>query len=136
MLDIRNVLAPIDFSENSQKVAEAAAKITGQFDANLSLVFVVQKFDDYSGFFVPPLNLPTLVEELFQTAQHRMDDFLSENKEIFATSGVKEVSSEVLTGDVAEEIMSLANEKMYDLIVMGTHGYKGVERILFGSVAE
>ncbi|MDH3348843.1 MAG: universal stress protein [Desulfobulbaceae bacterium] len=136
MLDVKNVLAPIDFSENSQKVAEAAAKITGRFDAHLYLVFVVQNFDDYSGFFVPPLNLPTLVEELFQSAQHRMDDFLSENKEIFTTSGVKEVSSEVLTGDVAEEIMSLANERMFDLIVMGTHGYKGVERILFGSVAE
>lgn len=136
MLDVKKVLCPIDFSENSQKVAEAATRVAGRFEAELCLVFVVQNFDDYSGFFVPPLNLPTLVEELFQSAQQRMDDFLSQHREIFSEAGVKEVSSEVLTGDVAEEIMALANEKMFDLIVMGTHGYKGVERILFGSVAE
>jgi nucleotide-binding universal stress UspA family protein len=42
----------------------------------------------------------------------------------------------VLSGDVVEEINRFAGEKKADLIVMGTHGYKGLDKILFGSVAE
>ena len=39
-------------------------------------------------------------------------------------------------GDAAEEILTRANDEGADLIVMGTHGRKGIDRILFGSVAE
>ncbi|MCI5122570.1 MAG: universal stress protein, partial [Candidatus Electrothrix sp. AUS4] len=42
----------------------------------------------------------------------------------------------VLTGDVSEEILQYSKEIHCNLIVMGTHGYKGLERIMFGSVAD
>ena len=42
----------------------------------------------------------------------------------------------MLIGYAAEEILSRAREEKADLIVMGTHGRKGIDRILFGSVAE
>ncbi len=44
--------------------------------------------------------------------------------------------AEVVSGDPAEEIMRYAETEGVDLIVMGTHGRKGLERIIFGSVAE
>ena len=43
---------------------------------------------------------------------------------------------QVLIGYAAEEILTRANDEGADLIVMGTHGRKGIDRILFGSVAE
>jgi nucleotide-binding universal stress UspA family protein len=42
----------------------------------------------------------------------------------------------VLTGDPGEEIVNYAEQEKMDLILIGTHGRKGVDRILFGSVAE
>ncbi len=42
----------------------------------------------------------------------------------------------VASGNAATEILNLAAERGIDLIVMGTHGYKGVKRFLLGSVAE
>jgi len=39
-------------------------------------------------------------------------------------------------GDVAEQIVEFAATNKGDLIVMGTHGYKGLEKIMFGSVAD
>ena len=136
MLDIKTVITPIDFSENSELVIEAAAQMAGRFEAQLKLIFIVQSFEDYSGFFVPPVNMPNIEEELFQSAQERMDSFVQEHKELFAKHGVDSVSSEVLRGDVAEEILDYTNQQDCDLIVMGTHGYKGIERVMFGSVAD
>ena len=42
----------------------------------------------------------------------------------------------VLVGDVAEEILQYAHDVESSMIIMGTHGYKGLERIMFGSVAD
>ena len=136
MQEITRVLTPVDFSENADKIVRAAAYVAGRFGARLYLVFVVQNFEDYSGFFVPPVNLPNLEEELFESAQKRMDDFLAQHRSMIEEAGVSEVEAKVLTGDVGEEILGFAAEKGCNLIVMGTHGYKGLERIMFGSVAD
>lgn len=136
MKNIQSILTPIDFSDNAGKIAKAAAYVAGTFQAELHLVFVVQNFEDYSGFFVPPINLPNMEEELFASAQQQMETFVEEQKEIFAAAGVATVTSKVLSGDVAEEILRYAAKKKVQLIIMGTHGYKGLEKIMFGSVAD
>lgn len=136
MQEIKTVLTPIDFSENAGKVARSAAYVAGTFKAALHLVFVVQNFEDYSGFFVPPVNLPNLEEELFTSAQQRMESFMEENRAMLESFGLTGVKSKVLAGDVGEEILNYALEINCNLIVMGTHGYKGLERIMFGSVAD
>jgi nucleotide-binding universal stress UspA family protein len=136
MQDIKTLLTPIDFSENASKIAKAAAYVAGTFKAEIHFLFVVQNFEDYSGFFVPPVNLPILEEELFSSAQERMDLFMEENKKMLDEAGLAGAKSKVLSGDVGEEILSYASENNCNLIVMGTHGYKGLERIMFGSVAD
>jgi universal stress protein A len=50
-------------------------------------------------------------------------------------SGFKDLERSVVTGVPHEEIMKLAPEKKVDMIIMGTHGKKGLDRILFGSTA-
>jgi nucleotide-binding universal stress UspA family protein len=45
-------------------------------------------------------------------------------------------TGKVLTGYAAEEILAAITNEKADLLVMGTHGRKGIDRILFGSVAE
>ena len=134
--DIKQVITPIDFSENAPMIAESAAYVAGSFKASLSLIFVVQDFADYSGFFVPQMNAPDMIQELFTSAQIRMDTFCQENEEAFKALGVTELTSKVMRGDVAEQIIAYAGSKQGNLIVMGTHGYKGLEKIMFGSIAD
>ncbi|WP_028319745.1 universal stress protein [Desulfobulbus elongatus] len=136
MQAINSILTPVDFSDNAGKIIEAAAYVAGTFKAELHLVFVAQTFEDYSGFFVPPINLPNLEEELFASAQQQMETYVEENRAMFAEAGVAHVTGKVLSGDIAEEILNYAAKKKVQLIIMGTHGYKGVERIMFGSVAD
>jgi nucleotide-binding universal stress UspA family protein len=59
-----------------------------------------------------------------------MDGFLKEH-----FPGLK-VEGRVATGYAAEEILNAADEVKADMIVLGTHGRKGIDKILFGSVAE
>jgi nucleotide-binding universal stress UspA family protein len=136
MQEIQTIITPVDFSDNAEMIAKSAAYTASKFGAELHLIFVVQNFEDYSGFFVPPVNLPNLEEELLKSAQQRMDEFVEAKKEAFLETGVAAVHSKVLTGDVSEEILHYAREISCDLIIMGTHGYKGLERIMFGSVAD
>lgn len=136
MQAIQSILTPIDFSENVGKIVKAAAYVAGTFKAELHLVFVAQTFEDYSGFFVPPINLPNLEEELYASAQQQMETYVEENRRMFTEAGVQHVTGKVLSGDIGEEILTYAAKKKVQLIIMGTHGYKGLERIMFGSVAD
>lgn len=133
---IQRVVTPIDFSDNSALIAESAAYMAGKFGASLHLLFVVQNFEDYSGFFVPQMSMPTLEGELVSGAEEKMAEFCDGLKSSFAASGIDNVENKVLMGDVGERIVEYAAGADADLIIMGTHGYKGLEKIMFGSVAD
>jgi nucleotide-binding universal stress UspA family protein len=134
--EIKRVVTPVDFSDNSKLIAESSAYMAGKFGASMSLVFIVQNFEDYSGFFVPQMTLPTLEGELIESAEVKMASFCSEMVEFCDKAGVNELTYKVFMGDVGEKIVEYAGEIEADLIVMGTHGYKGLEKIMFGSVAD
>jgi len=136
MHEVKSILTPIDFSENASKIATAAIYVAGKFEAQLHFVFVVQDFEDYSGFMAPPVNMLNLKEEIFESAQHQMESFIEEHQKDFTDAGVTNVDGKVISGDIAEEIMNYGRSNNCDLIIMGTHGYKGFERIIFGSVAD
>ena len=126
-MEIKKILVPVDFSENSKKILGSASDIAEKFGAALSVVFVVQSFDDYSGFFVPHMPVAQFEEEMVQGAEQKMASFLSDY------AGLE---SKVLVGDVGEEVVRHAEDAGIDMIIMGTHGYRGIEKVMFGSVAE
>ncbi len=130
-MNVKNILAPVDFSENSKKILQTADYFAAKFAAKLTVIYVVQNFDDYAGFFVPHMPIAQFEEDLLKSAENKMDDFLQENLD-----QPDAVEAKVLTGDIAEEIIVFVEKSNMDLIVMGTHGYKGLEKVLFGSVAE
>ena len=129
--NVKKILVPVDFSDNAPKVFAAAANVAAKFGAELTAVFVVQSFEEYVGFYVPHMPVMQFQAEMREGAEKRMTDFLEAN----LPPGQKG-QGKVLEGDVGEGIVSFAEQEKMDMIVMGTHGYKGLERVLFGSVAE
>lgn len=136
MKEIKSILTPIDFSENARIIADSAIYVAGTFKAKLFFVFVVQDFEDYTGFMTPPVNMLNLKEEIFDSAELQMNTFLEEKSKKCAELGIPSVEGKILTGDIAEEIIQYGKTNQCELIIMGTHGYKGFERIIFGSVAD
>lgn len=128
--DVKKILVPIDFSDNAPKIFGAAVNVAKNFGAELVCMFVAQHFVDYDGFFIEHIPYLQFQEDIQASAEKKMAQFIKDNlpQDIVG-------SSMILAGDVSEEIISFATREKIDLIVIGTHGYKGLDRILFGSVA-
>lgn len=129
MVAIKKALVAVDFSDESTYIAEYARLIAEKFDAELIVVYAAPSLNQYVGFHVPPNTIEAFVGEIVTGAEKNMDNFLEKH-----FSGVKTIGK-VVTGFAAEEVLDIAEEEKADLIIMGTHGRTGIDRILFGSVA-
>lgn len=130
MKEIRKILCAVDLSDHSKAVAEYAVLLARSMNAEVVVVYTAPSLSQYVGFHVPPNTIENFVGEIVTGAEKSMEDFVAEH---FA--GVP-ARGQVLVGYAAEEILKRAHEEQAGLIVMGTHGRKGIDRILFGSVAE
>ena len=130
MAKLQKIVCALDLSEHSKLVAEYATMLAKMSGASIVAVYAAPTLTQYTGFHVPPNTIDSFVGEIVSGAEKAMTDFVTEH---FPEVQVK---AEVVVGYAAEEILSLAENEDADLIVMGTHGRKGIDRILFGSVAE
>lgn len=128
--DIKKILCAVDLSDHSKEVAAYAVMLAKSFGASVVVVYTAPSLSQYVGFHVPPNTIENFVGEIVTGAEKSMEAFV---QEYFA--GV-EAHGQVLIGYAAEEILNRAHAEKVDIIVMGTHGRKGIDRILFGSVAE
>jgi len=128
--EVKKILVPVDFSDNSQKIFGAAVNVARRFEAELTCTFVVQNFVDYDGFSIEHMPYIQFQAEMQASAEKKMAQFIKDNLPQDLAG-----SSTVLVGDVGEEIVAFAAQEKIDLIIIGTHGYKGLDRVLFGSVA-
>lgn len=130
MVKINKILCAVDFSDPSATIAQYAKHLAECTTSEVTVLYVAPSLNQYVGFHVPPSSIDNFVGGIVEGAEQTMDSFLEEN-----FKGVN-VSGKVVTGYAAEEILGHAKEDEADMIVMGTHGRTGIDRILFGSVAE
>lgn len=126
----QNILFPVDFSDNNRTVAPYALDMAAAHGSLLHLLYVVRDLSHFAGFHVPHPNLDNLVQDVAQGARRKMDQFRQSH---FAAA---RTTARVVVGDPAQEIVRYARENLIDLIIMGTHGRRGLEHAIFGSVAE
>lgn len=124
---VKHVLCPCDLSPLAEQAAEFAADICRTFEAELTLLHVVDSRIQYP--FVVPYSdvdpmaiLRTRIEERLQKIAARI-------------KGVR-VHIEILTGAPHKVIVDAARDRSVDLITMTTHGVGGLSRALLGSTAE
>lgn len=132
MPNIKKILCAVDLSDHSKIVAEYATTLAKALDAEVTVLYTAPSLSQYVGFHVPPSSIENFVGEIVTGAEQSMAEFLSET---FTDSSVK-VEGKILSGYAAQEIIGYATNNQMDMIVMGTHGRTGIDRMLFGSVAE
>jgi nucleotide-binding universal stress UspA family protein len=130
MAEFKTILCAVDFSDHSPKLADYAKSLAKCTGAKLLCVYVAPSLSQYVGFHVPPSSIESFVGEIVAGADTSMQAYLEAHFQGVDTQG------KVLVGYPAEEILNLAEDENADLIIMGTHGRTGIDRILFGSVAE
>jgi len=130
MRSFKKILFPVDFSEASMKVAPYVKVMAERFQSEIHIVFAARVFDYFESIYVPHPSITNFQAEVIKGGEKKLREF---TETVF--EGVP-CQAEVVSGDAAEEILKYAEGKGIDLIIIGTHGRKGVERLIFGSVAE
>ncbi len=125
--DSTRVLVPVDDSDHAQRAAELAAELFP--GGTLVLLHVINPAE--TGF-AAEATIPTFPEGWYEDAvEHAERTF-----ETIAATVDAEFDSDVQVGQPTQTIVEYATDNEIDHIVMGSHGRKGVSRVLLGSVAE
>ena len=130
MPSITKIVCPVDFMQHSDMVAEYAAMIAKTFGAEVEVLYVSFTMALIGNYKPTAMQSEELEKDMVKSSTETMDNFL---KKHFA--GVK-ATGKVLLGDPADEIIQRVTDTGADLIIMGTHGRRGFDLLLFGSVAE
>lgn len=133
MWNVSRILCPIDFSEASRHALDQAIVVARFFDARIIVLHVYnQAFLPVPGYGMPTdLGAITLSAEDAQRLQRDVAQFAA----AAGTEG-REVSIAVEPGMPVPRILATATALPADLIVIGTHGVSGFERLVLGSVTE
>lgn len=125
----REIIVPVDFSDSSRAAAQRAAMIAEAFRTPLHLLHAVEypallKISDYS---LPP-GIP---EAMRKEATEHLAKLESE-----LAQGDIAITTEMPETDVISAIRACVERYSSNLIVMGTHGYTGLQHVFLGSIAE
>lgn len=125
---VTHILFATDFSPSSAPAFRYAVEWADIVKAKLTVVHVVSL---QPGLDIDVGIAQSYLDEQRNVAQNHLDQLLSE-----ARQHVSQASIEMRTGLPSAQICDVAREHKADLIIMGTHGWTGFNRVVFGSVAE
>jgi nucleotide-binding universal stress UspA family protein len=126
----KTILVPTDFSEPSKAALEYALMLANKLDAKVHLVHAYE---------LPVVGFPdgtlTITADMATRIIEAARDSLAQLVDAYKDRGV-ELTSAIEQADPRDGVLSAAKKVNADLIVMGTHGRRGLSRALIGSVAE
>jgi len=131
MKSFTTILSAIDFSENSDYAFEYALTIASAFNSSLVVMHVIDNLVYTPGFDMPYPFIEDLEKDLSESAKTKMAIFC-ESK----LAGFPNYTTSIETGTPYREIIRTAEKTAASLIVLGTHGRSGLDRVVFGSTAE
>lgn len=119
MFTFKNILYPTDFSFGSEKALIYASELAMRYGATLHIINIMEGKSS-----------KTPTDEYSETDKklRKWPDYIVKHD--------GPIVRNVIDGVAKKEIIKYADKNSIDLIVMGTHGYTGLERTLLGSVAE
>ncbi len=132
MLALNTILAAVDLSESSAAVLAQASGLARTFGASLDVLTVVtQPLHEVWTGYVPAPELVDALDRAEGEARHRLDRLASgeDRRDL-------RISLATAWGEPADQILGYAKDHHVGLIVCGTHGRRGIDHLLMGSVAE
>jgi nucleotide-binding universal stress UspA family protein len=129
MITIKKILCPVDFFPASDAAVQYAAGLAANYDASLHLLHVITPIA--AGAYEYALNTAEIVKSLQESSGREMNRLAAKVKETGITA-----ETELVVGDVYDDIKRAIEFLKPDLIVMGTHGRRGVQRWFMGSTTE
>ena len=132
---LKKILVPVDYSDGSRVAMEYALFLAERFDAKIEVLHVAEipLGEEEHSVVKPDTGEEELLSELVvQQAVKAETEFLAP----FVRDATIPIERSLLKGRPGKVIVEAATDRGADLIVMGTHGRSGFERLIIGSVAE
>ena len=132
MIEIRRILCPIDFSEFSRRALDHAIAIARRYRSTVTALHV------FTPVPVPAFGPGPLGFEPILLTDVDREQLLADTKAFAAAESAPGIAVDAILreGHTAGEILTQATDMKADLLVIGTHGRSGFERLVLGSVAE
>ncbi|MHA3084262.1 universal stress protein [Acinetobacter sp. ANC 5383] len=129
----KHILVPVDGSETSLAAVKQAASIAKAFSSKVTAVCVLAVDPFVAVEFV---NTDQFINDYVAKAKEEIQEILEQAKSLFAQEGVT-AETQILEGQtIHKEIVEATKELGADLIVIGSHGRKGIKKLFLGSVTQ
>ncbi len=129
------ILIAVDDSKYTYQAAEYGFALANKLGASISLVHISQIPITTNITGDPILGDPgIIIPNVMDIQREHAEKLFADLKHKFAPQTI--VDEYILTGEVTSEIVSLAKEQNFSMIVMGTHSRTGFDHFISGSVAE
>jgi nucleotide-binding universal stress UspA family protein len=125
------ILLPVDGSKSALNAAKYVAKLTKQLSSKCT-VTLISVHDDIGLGHVKQFVANSVIDDYLREVSEKE---LKGAQKVLDTAGVKH-SMVIKRGNIANEIIALANKEKFDLIVMGSKGRSGIVDAIMGSVAQ
>jgi nucleotide-binding universal stress UspA family protein len=122
-----SLLVPFDGSDSSKKALMRACELVKADGGELTVLYVIPRYEEMVDFF----KTESIHKSLFQEAEK----ITEEAKKNAAAQGIA-ITAMVQEGHAVDKIVETASLLKNDLIVMGTHGWRGLSKAMLGSTAE
>ena len=137
---MKKILIALDYDPSAQKVAETGHKLGKAMKARTILLHVISNAAYYSSLNYSPImgfggfsSVDTVQTDTAEELKKVAQNFLDKSKQHL---GDEKIQTVVKDGSFGKTILNTATELNADIIVMGTQGRRGLEKMLMGSVAE
>lgn len=125
------IVAALDFSEATDLVLDQVCILAYREDARIRLVHVAEPEPDFVGYDNDPKALRDGVAREFQAENRALQDLAERLRRRHLV-----VKAMLVRGPTAEKIIEQAERAEADVIVVGSHGRRGLRRLALGSVSE
>jgi nucleotide-binding universal stress UspA family protein len=129
MTSFKHILVPTDFGEASERAVDLAVTLAEKFQSQVILIHSTALPASAFSAYAEGLYWPT--EEMISAAQKELDTTVSK-----ARNRYPNINGVVVNLEPWQAILDFARTHHADLVVMGTHGRRGISRVFLGSVAE
>jgi nucleotide-binding universal stress UspA family protein len=134
---IKNVLIALDYNPTAQKIAELGFAFAAAMQAKITLATIYENYTDYTPVIYDPIMGFTGYTESDKISQEliltKSQKFLEKTKKHL---GDENISIIVKEGSSAKEILNIAKEIKADMIVIGSHSKRWLDKLIIGSTTE
>lgn len=136
-IDEMKILLPVDDSDFSKEAVDTVIRQYRPTDTEVHVFHVVESLHlapAYAGMGVGP-SIPADFAGIIEQWLDQAEELVSQNAKRLESAGFR-VATSVKEGDAKKEVLQFAEQWKPDLIVVGSHGRRGFDRLLLGSVSE